>query len=262
MPIEGLMLPRLGRLEMRGLDYEVMRHAFASHRELGRMCDECIYQADLAERLTAAGIGVEREVLVRVWHGNFEKRYLLDLLVAGQFIYELKTVSQLMGQHEAQLLNYLLLTNTAHGKLINFRPSKVETRFVNAPVDGASRKSIRLVRDNLWGDAATTLRTTVLSLVEDWGLYLDLALYTEALTFLLGGDEEVIHRVPMTRDGVSLGNQRMRLCAYGIAFRVTGFKNDLSAQEDHLRRLLDLTPLRAIHWINFCRNEINLTTVC
>jgi GxxExxY protein len=262
MPIEGVMLPRLGRLEMRALDYEVMRYAFASHRELGRMCDESIYQADLAQRLVAGGIDVEREVGVRVWHGDFEKRYLLDLLVAGKFIYELKTVSQLTGQHEAQLLNYLLLTNTAHGKLINFRPSKVETRFVNAPVDCASRRNIRLVRDNLRGDAATILRTTVLSLAEDWGLYLDLALYTEALTFLLGGDDEVIHGVPMSRDGVSLGNQRMRLCADGIAFRVTGFKNDLSSQEDHLLRLLDLTPLRAIHWIDFCRNQINLTTVC
>jgi hypothetical protein len=34
-----------------------------------------------------------------------------------------------------------------------------------------------------------------------------------------------------------------------------------STHEDHLRRLLALTPLRAIHWINLCRNEITLITV-
>jgi hypothetical protein len=108
---------------------------------------------------------------------------------------------------------------------------------------------------------AMHLRTMVLSLVEDWGLYLDLALYTEALTFLLGGEEVVVRGVPMKRDGASLGNQRMRLCAEGVTFRVTGFKSDLPSHEDHLRRQLNLTPLRAIHWINFCRNEISLTTI-
>jgi GxxExxY protein len=225
------------------------------------MCDECVYQADLAARLTAADIGAQREVRVRVWHGDFEKLYQLDLVVAGRFVYELKTVASLVGEHEAQLLNYLLLTNTAHGKLINFRPGKVETRFVNASVDDTARRKMRLVRNEFTNDAAT-LRDTVLSLAKDWGLFLDLALYTEALTHFLGGEEKVYRAVPMNRDGIPLGNQRMLLCSDEAAFRVTGFKDGLPAQEEHLRRMLKLMPLKAIHWINLCRNEVSLVTIC
>ena len=33
------------------LDYLVMNHIFACHNELGRLCDEDIYQADVALRL-------------------------------------------------------------------------------------------------------------------------------------------------------------------------------------------------------------------
>lgn len=260
MPIEGPSLPRLGREEMALLDYEVMKHAFSSHRELGRMCDEGIYQADLALRLLRAGIGVEREVSVSAWHRDFAKRYQLDLVVAGRFIYELKTVSRLTGEHEAQLMNYLLLTNTAHGKLLNFRPAKIETKFINCPVDDASRRKSLLVRDEFTEDAAD-LRDIVLSLVEDWGLYLDLALYRDALTHFLGGEELVVQAVSMKRAGVALGNQRMHLSSRDAAFHLTGFKADLPTQEEHIRRMLKLTSLRAIHWINFCRSEIRLVTV-
>jgi GxxExxY protein len=260
MPIEGLELPRLGREEMRETDYEVMKHAFAAHSELGRMCDEGVYQADLTARLEAAGIAVQREAGLLVRHGGFVKRYELDLVVAGRFVYELKVVSLLTGKHEAQLLNYLLLTNTAHGKLINFRPGQMEARFVNAPVDERARHRFRLVRDD-FRDAPGVLRDTMLSLAEDWGLFLDLALYTDALTYFLGGEDEVVHSVPVERNGTALGCQRVRLCSPNAAFRVTAFKENLPAQEAHFRRMLKLTSLKAIHWINLCRNEMSLLTI-
>ncbi len=38
-------------------------------------------------------------------HKDFAKTYSLDLVVAPAGIYELKTVRQLAGEHEAQLLN-------------------------------------------------------------------------------------------------------------------------------------------------------------
>jgi hypothetical protein len=37
------------------IDYQVMRHAFDSQNELGRLCDEVIYQNDLAARLDLGG---------------------------------------------------------------------------------------------------------------------------------------------------------------------------------------------------------------
>jgi hypothetical protein len=49
MPIHvPITFPRLSEAEMLEVDYDVMKHAFACHRELGRLCDELNYQADLA----------------------------------------------------------------------------------------------------------------------------------------------------------------------------------------------------------------------
>ena len=260
MPIDAPSLPRLSTDAMRELDYLVMGHAFASHHELGRMCDESVYQADLAARLVEVGLAARPEVPIRVTHRDFVKLYQIDLVVAGKFVYELKAVASLLGEHEAQLLNYLLLTNTAHGKLVNFRPGKVESRFVNSPVGEARRRQFRVVCDS-FAVEASPLRDLLLNLIEDWGMFLDLSLYTQALTHFLGGEATVIQQVPMTRGKVSLGHQRLHLFSKDSAFRVTGIKHDLSTQESHLRRLLELTPLKAIHWINLCRDEISLVTI-
>src|SRR5262245_47499638 len=106
--------------EFAKLDYQVMRHAFASQNELGRLCDEVIYQNDLAARLQAAGLGpVRKEVPITASHKDFSKTYSLDLLVGDVAIYELKTAASLVPEHDSQLLNYLFLKDSHHGKLIN-----------------------------------------------------------------------------------------------------------------------------------------------
>jgi hypothetical protein len=44
MPMHApISVPRLSEAEMREIDYPVMAQAFATHRELGRLCDEGIY---------------------------------------------------------------------------------------------------------------------------------------------------------------------------------------------------------------------------
>src|SRR5687767_8149877 len=106
MPITTpISLPRLTEKEMRELDYEIMSHVFAAQRDLGWICDETVYKADLASRLIAAHLKpVRREVPVRVSFQSFTKTYELDLVVADRTIYELKTVTALAPSHEAQLL--------------------------------------------------------------------------------------------------------------------------------------------------------------
>jgi len=95
--------------EFAQLDYLVMRHAFECQNQLGRLCDELIYQNDLAARLLATGLPVRTEVPITVTCRDFRKAYSLDLVVADAGIYELKTALTLIGEHEAQLLNYLFL---------------------------------------------------------------------------------------------------------------------------------------------------------
>ena len=69
MPVScSVSIAKLSTAELRELDYRVMRHAFDSQNELGRLADERIYQADLAARLRSAGMTVSREVEVQLLH--------------------------------------------------------------------------------------------------------------------------------------------------------------------------------------------------
>src|SRR5438552_16009596 len=106
MPITSSLSPGpIRQQEFAQLDYLVMRHAFECQNQLGRLCDELIYQNDLAARLQAAGLPVRTEVPITVTFRDFTKTYSLDLVVADAGIYELKTTHSLIGVHEAQLLN-------------------------------------------------------------------------------------------------------------------------------------------------------------
>jgi GxxExxY protein len=76
----------------------------------------------LERELKLRGIVFERKPGIEIpYKGEpLDKRYFPDLLVAGGVIAELKTVQALVGEHEAQLLNYLRATKKRVGYLINF----------------------------------------------------------------------------------------------------------------------------------------------
>jgi GxxExxY protein len=245
------------------LDYEVMRHAFECQNKLGRLCDEVIYQNDLAARLQAAGFTAHKEIPVTVTHRDFAKTYALDLVVAEGCIYELKTVRELPGEHEAQLLNYLFLCGAAHGKLINFRPPQVQSRYVNTTLTHAVRRQFEIKMED-WQERDQTeqvFRENLVGLLQDWGGWLDLALYTEALIHFAGGKDRVVLRVPLTRGEVRLGTQRWFLLNPETAFWVTGLTEGTADYEQHLRALLGLTPLRTIQWVNLARQHVRLASL-
>ena len=59
--------------------------------------------------------------------------YRIDLLVEGELIIELKSVGQIKGIHEAQLLTYMKLADVKIGLLININVTKLKDgikRFV------------------------------------------------------------------------------------------------------------------------------------
>jgi GxxExxY protein len=250
--------------EFARLDYEVMHHAFASQNELGRLCDEVIYQHDLATRLQKAGLGpVQTEVPVTVAHRDFSKTYLLDLVVGDAAIYELKTASNLVVEHDAQLLHYLFLENAARGKLVNFRPAQVESRYVNSALSKSERYRVEC-DDRRWvehDEASRFLRARLIELIADWGAFLELPLYADALTHFLGGEENVLRMIPLTRDGASLGRQRLHLLTPDMGYRLTALANRADQYEPHLRSLLLHSPLRAIQWINLAGHSIQFVTL-
>ena len=265
MPITCPITPRpLSQEEYTALDYRIMRHAFDSQNELGRLCDEVIYRHDLAARVQAAGVGTVRtEVPVTVSHRGFSKTCRMDLVVDDAAVYELKTEVQLSRDHEAQLLSYLSLYGAQHGKLINFRPPQVESRFLNAVLSAEDRKSFD-VDTKRWretDEGSGMLRTSMLGLLQDWGGFLDVALYSEAVTHLLGGEHNVLRLVPLRRDGVPLGNQRMHLLSPDVAFRITALQEGAQEYERQLRGLLAHSPLRAVQWINLAYHLVQFITI-
>ena len=230
MPITSpFSLSPISQEEFAQLDYRVMCHAFECQNQLGRLCEEVIYQNDLAARLQAAGLSAMKEVPVTVTHRDFAKTYSLDLVVAHAGIYELKTALALVGAHEAQLLNYLFLCGSHHGKLINFRPAPVESRFINTTLTQTERRQFAVQMDD-WQERDPTdqvFRERLLCLLKDWGGWLDLTLYTEALVHFAGGESRVVQLLPLARGEVNLGKQCFHLLNPETAFRVTALTEGL-----------------------------------
>lgn len=264
MPIHcQIQLKRLDAAAFEALDYRVMGVAFASQNELGRLCDESAYQADLKARLQADGFrSVLCEVPVTVTHRDFVKKYYLDL-VADDAVYELKTDTALVSEHEAQLLNYMFLLGIPRGKLLNFRPKKVQGKILATKLTPELRRQFVIVRGR-WQElspACAALREMLVELLQDWGAFLEVGLYQEALIHFLRGAGGVEHLVQLSRGGLDLGRQRMLVHAPGIAFRLTAVTEDQQYVESHIRRLLALTNLKAIQWINLNHAQIELTTI-
>jgi GxxExxY protein len=58
---------------------------------------------------------------------ELKKRYVPDLLVFGVLVVEIKAVTELAPEHEAQIFNYMRIARQPLGYLINFGDARVET---------------------------------------------------------------------------------------------------------------------------------------
>ena len=260
MPIHcDQQIENLSTGQFRELDYRVMRYAFDSHNDLGRLADERIYQADMAARLSSAGMMVHREIGLHLSHQVFSKQLFLDLVVAESAVYELKVVKSITEAHVGQLLTYLMLLDLSHGKLINFRSEKVESQFVNAPLDSVSRQSFRVADGKYRGD--DRFHGLVVNLLRDWGTSLTLSLYSEAIVCLLGGIGVAEAMLPLHRNGVCLGKQRFQLASPDSGFTLTAMSKNTAAYQQQLARLIQHSPLRSIHWINITHHTVIFKTI-
>ncbi len=113
--------------------------AFDVSNELGVGFLESVYENALSIALRERGMQVRSQVPIDVYfHGKLVGKFFADLLVEEKVIVELKAVSNLGPQHEAQVINYLSATDISVGLLINFGNPKVQyrrlTRRKNFPV--------------------------------------------------------------------------------------------------------------------------------
>ncbi|VGO22808.1 hypothetical protein SCARR_04905 [Pontiella sulfatireligans] len=226
-----------------------MALAFDLYNSIGNLWDENDYKAKLLERCLASGLHALPEVQVKVEFKDFCKPYFIDLLIEGA-VYELKTVEGITSPNESQTLNYLFLTNTQHGKIINFRPDSLERRFVSTSLTLDQRQSFFLKTDD-WIEAQPAnlhLPDLLAELLNEWGAYLNIQLYKEAVLFFMEHPSE---------------DANTRFCATSpdTLLHFTGLSRKKASYEKNLQKYLNASEFEQIDWINFDQNEIELSSL-
>jgi GxxExxY protein len=260
MPIiRSIDTNRISQEEFGRLAYEVKGHVIDIHNDFGRFFDEKIYKKELADRF----YGVELEVPVTVVFGSFSKTYYLDVLVHRGGLFEFKAAELIHSRHRSQTLGYLLLFDLAHAMIFNLRPEMLGSEFVNCHQRLADLRNPALdtARFDSRIPGAAFFHDTLKAMVNDWGAGLDIGLYEEGLTHLLGGEEKVNVPVPVIGSKGHLGDQKFRMLAPDVGFKLTALAEDENNFESHARRLLEHTTLRAIHWANMRNGKITFTTL-
>ena len=108
--------------------YQIIGAAMEVHRELGPGFLEAVYQEALEIEFQHRAIPYEREKPLNIFYKGIKinKPYTADFLCFDKIIVELKALSQIIGDHESQLINYLKATKLRVGVLINFGASSLD----------------------------------------------------------------------------------------------------------------------------------------
>lgn len=258
-------LRRIDEGEFHEIDYVVTGLAFQVHRELGPwFIDEAIYRNELARICESKGIRVRKELAVCASYDSFAKTYFLDLVVNESVPYELKVAEAIHPKHRNQTLNYLLLTGLAHAKIINMRCASMQYEFVSTTITPADRRGytfgfgcwIDLDEDSRW------LSRMMRRLIQEWGVFLDVNLFCDAIEHFRGGTAHVVRPIQIVRGGRDAGRQLAHLMNPRTAFKFSAVSKNVDEFEKRLRKFLSTTSLFAIQWVNFSRQIVRFKTLC
>ena len=102
--------------------YDFMAAAFEVYNEMGHGFTEEIYQESLEDELAQRSIPFIPQAEVSIYYRSrpLRKKLRPDLMVFEDIVVELKAVSTLATEHDAQILNYLKAARKPVGYLVNF----------------------------------------------------------------------------------------------------------------------------------------------
>ncbi len=102
--------------------------------ELGSGFLESVYKNALYILIKEQGLKIEVEKRFEViFRGTRIGVYIADLIVEGKVIVELKCCESLLGEHQAQIINYLKVSGMSIGLLVNFGRRKLEYKRLHYP---------------------------------------------------------------------------------------------------------------------------------
>jgi GxxExxY protein len=136
-------------MEFDDLSRHVIGCAIEVHRMLGPGLLESTYETCLAHELSLAGIPFATQVPIPVIYKGvkLDCGYRLDMLVDNQLVLELKSVEQLLGIHQAQLLTYLKLAQLPVGLLINFNVTMLKTGIRRLTLKGKVQEDWKIRKE-------------------------------------------------------------------------------------------------------------------
>ncbi len=113
-----------------GLAGVIRQTAFETHRYFGNGFFEKVYENALANRLRKRGLNVRQQagLVVHDEDGTVVGEYVADLIVNDCVVVEIKGVASFVGEHVAQVLNYLKATGLQVGLLVNFGASRLQVK--------------------------------------------------------------------------------------------------------------------------------------
>lgn len=130
----------------------ILSCCFEVMRELGPGFFEKVYKHALLIAMRQKGLQVSPEQSFEVmFRGKMVGRYSADLVVGQTVIVELKCCESLIGEHQAQLFNYLKVSQLPIGLLVNFRHRKLEWKRLqnNENPDANIAEIVELLRSEV-----------------------------------------------------------------------------------------------------------------
>lgn len=119
---------RINPIDLNNITYKIIGAAYKVHSALGAGLLERIYEEAMIMQLVEDGLKVESQVVLLVYYRGrkLSSEFRLDLLVEGEVIVELKSVSEVTDLFRKQLLTYLKIADKPVGLLINFNVKSLD----------------------------------------------------------------------------------------------------------------------------------------
>lgn len=116
------------------LTRQIIGHSYAVMNELGVGFLESVYHKALEIALRSGGLDVQTEAPLNVsFRGHSIGKFRVDLIVEQKVIIEIKVAEAIIGEHKAQVINYLCASGLLVGLIINFGRAKIQTVRLHHP---------------------------------------------------------------------------------------------------------------------------------
>jgi len=131
-------------MEINDLTHTVIGCAYKVHNVLGFGFIEKVYENALRIELEKLGIRVLQQEEIKVWYEDqVVGVFVPDLWLPSKLIIEVKSVLNLLKEHEVKLVHYLTATKIDDGLLVNFGQSvQVKRKFREYKPKGSLAQSI------------------------------------------------------------------------------------------------------------------------